>query len=50
MKTKSQVYSHSGTKVSRRFCKKIMSLSEIKMKSPIGFCKAPKSKAIPGND
>jgi len=29
---------------------KMMSPSEIKMTSPIGFCKAPKSKAIPGND
>jgi len=28
MKTKNQVCSHSGTKVSRSFCKKIMSTSE----------------------
>jgi hypothetical protein len=50
MDTKSQVCSHCGTKFSWRFCKKIMSPSEIKMTSPIGFCKVPKSKVIPGND
>jgi hypothetical protein len=32
------------------FAKKIMSASEIRMTSPIGFCKVPKSKVIPGND
>jgi len=29
---------------------KIVSASEIKMTSPIGFCKAPNSNVFPGND